>query len=218
VSSPPPVWSELWQDIVTHHPTIQWPVADEVELELIGKDWHELGTAFVTAGESQPAGDQAIAEAWQGRAGQGYRQQLTEARRSASADGEEMQTVGQLATVLAEEVMPAKEQITDLIRQHEEFYLDLTWWLKAWFGGSEAARGAEEYRADVPTRSTPSSPRGCARSRTASAVSAITRSGGGIPVMRVRRKNMAAWHPISVRWSCGRRSAVGYASLGTTPA
>lgn len=149
MSKPPPVWSELWRDIVTYHPNVQWPVTNEVDMELVGKDWHEAGTAYLTAGEPQAAGDQELAAAWSGGAGEEYRKRVDAARGTARATGEEMQSLGQLATVFARRVLMAKEQITDLIEYHEEFYLELTQSLWAWFNKEQALKEAEGYRMEV---------------------------------------------------------------------
>jgi hypothetical protein len=148
MSMPPPVWSELWRDIVAYHPHIQWPVTDEVKTELVGKDWNEAGAAYLTAGEPQ-AVDQELATAWPDGAGEEYRKRVDAARGTARATGEEMRSLGHLATVFAKRVLMAKEQITDMIEYHEEFYLELTQSLWAWFNKEQALKEAEGYRMEV---------------------------------------------------------------------
>lgn len=155
MSKPPPVWSELWRDVITHDPTIQWPVTDEMEMELLGEDWLELGTAYVAA--SDPQGDRTepgatdadVTAAWSGGSGAAYGQRLGQARDAVSADGEGMQTTGQLAIVFAEEIRRTKDEIDRVIDHHEEFYLDLTQSLWAWFHPAESRREAEAYRVQV---------------------------------------------------------------------
>lgn len=150
MTQPAPAWSDLWRDVITYHPEVQWPVSDEVGLQLLGENWMELGSSYVTAGDSYLAGDEALDTAWpEGTGGDAYRKQVDTVRTTSVTDGEEMQTVGMLTTAFADDVREVKNAIDVLISQREEFYLELTQSLWAWFNGAEARRQAEQYRREA---------------------------------------------------------------------
>ncbi len=149
MSMPPPVWSSLWADIVTHHPTVQWPVANETDMELLAQDWERLGYNYLDAGEIRSIAERGIVDAWTGEAGQEYQRQVDEARKNSRETGYTGLDMRSLVGLFAESVRIGKRHITDLIEKHEEFYVDVTDSMWAWFHPAEAREEAERYRTHI---------------------------------------------------------------------
>jgi hypothetical protein len=149
MSMPPPVWSSLWADIVTHHPTIQWPVANETDMALLAQDWDRLGSNYLNAAEIRSVAERDIVDAWTGEAGQEYQRQVDEARKNSRETGYTGLDMRELVQYFADSVRISKKRITELIDKHDEFYVDVTDSMWAWFHPAEAREEAERYRRSI---------------------------------------------------------------------
>jgi hypothetical protein len=147
MSLPPPDWSALWGDIVTHHPAIQWPLVDAGELKRLAKDWGRLGNELLSG--DYKYGEAELLHAWTGEAGREYQRRMDEAKRNAREAGHMGLDMQSLVRMFHNTVGTSTNEIWDLMEKHEEFYLDLTWSLFAWFHPEEAGREAEKYRTKI---------------------------------------------------------------------
>jgi len=147
MSLPPPDWSALWKDIVAHHPTIQWPQAQEATLEQLSRAWKRLGDELRSGDYTYAEGE--IVHSWTGEAGQEYQRRLAEARKNSREAGDLGRDMSDLVRMFDNAVGTSKNQIWDLMEKHEEDYLDLTWSLWAWFHPAEAGQEAEKYRTKI---------------------------------------------------------------------
>ncbi len=143
----PPDWSELWGDVVTHHPMVRWPVANETDLEQLSDEWQRLGNDYSSGDHFYSHAE--LLHAWTGGAGQEYQRQVDEAHKNSHETGVMALDMSDLVRAFRFSVGRCKHEIWNLMEKHEDGYLDLTWSLFAWFHPTEAGREAEKYRAKV---------------------------------------------------------------------